>query len=95
MRRYEEALAIYTEITETGNPRWKDNNLYEMAEVKKLSGDLAGAREIFEDFRDSGRALFALHASISLASLTAAEGNVSQARIDAEKALKDYGLLKG
>jgi non-specific serine/threonine protein kinase len=90
MRRYDDALAIYEEITETGNPRWKDSNLYAMAEVKGLSWDFAGAREIFEDFRNSGRAYFALEASFSLASLTAIEGNVTQARIDAEKALEEY-----
>lgn len=90
MRRYDEALAIYAEITETGNLRWKDMNLYFMAEVKTLSGDLAGAREIFEDFRDSGLAYYALEASFSLASLTAIEGNVTQARIDAEKALEEH-----
>lgn len=90
MRRYDEALAIYAEITETGNPTWKVQNLYAMAQVRGLSGDFAGAREIFEDGKGEGNAHIALGASFSLASLTAIEGNITQARIDAEKALEDY-----
>jgi len=90
MRRFDEALAIYAEITESGNPQWKDQNLYAMAVVKGLSGEFAGAEKIFDDIVDSGPAYLALEASFSLASLTAIEGNITQARFDAEKALEDY-----
>jgi tetratricopeptide (TPR) repeat protein len=90
MRRFDDALAAYTELTETGNPRWKNMNLYSMAEVKGLSGDFAGAREIFKDLRDRGTAWQAFNASLSMAELTAIEGSVEQARIDAEKAMEDY-----
>ena len=90
MRRYDEALAILTELTETGNPKWKDQNLFHMAEVKSLSGDFAGAREILEGCKVSGPVYLALDASLFLALLTAIEGNITQARIDAEKALEDY-----
>jgi tetratricopeptide (TPR) repeat protein len=90
MRRFDDALAVYAELTETGDPRWKDQNLYGMAQVKGLVGDFAGARKILEGLKADGYASLALEASLSLASLTALEGNITQARIDAEKALEDY-----
>jgi len=90
MRRFDDALAVYAELTETGDPKWKDQNLHGMAQVKGLVGDFAGAREILEGLKTDGYASLALEASLSLASLTAIEGNITQARIDAEKALEDY-----
>ncbi len=90
MRHFDDAIAAYEELTETGDPTWKDQHLYNLAQVKCLSGDFTGTREILERLKADSHAKLGLNVSFSLALLTAVEGNITQARIDAEQVLEDY-----
>jgi len=93
MRRYDDALAVYTEYRESGKETWSVFNSLTMVECHRRNGAIGNARHLLEGLVDTSSRIYRPFILVELAKLEAIETRDLTTTIElAERALADYNV---